>query len=72
MEVLHEGEELVFLYQLIEGATNSSYACHIAALAGLPAEITNRGSEVCALQLSASGPRNYSKGNNSNTVYRER
>ncbi|KAL3869764.1 hypothetical protein ACJMK2_042401 [Sinanodonta woodiana] len=46
LESLHSGEELVFLYQLVEGYTSSSYASHIAALAGLPKEIVQRGSAV--------------------------
>ena len=47
MEFLRDGEELVFLYQLTEGGTNSSYACHIAAQADLPPEIVSRAKEVC-------------------------
>ncbi len=38
--------ELVFLYQLKEGSTNTSYACHIATIAGIPKEIVTRGNEV--------------------------
>ena len=49
MEFLRDGEDLVFLYQLIEGATDSSYACHIAAQADLPPEIVCRGKEVSYL-----------------------
>ena len=47
MEFLRDGEELVFLYQLTEGGTNSSYACYIAAQADLPPEIVSRAKEVC-------------------------
>ena len=46
MEVMHEGEELIFLYQLIDGHASSSFACHVAALAGLPEELIKRASEV--------------------------
>ncbi|KAL5016536.1 hypothetical protein ScPMuIL_006125 [Solemya velum] len=49
METLHDGEELVFLYQLVEGHTNSSYASHIASQVGLPREIIKRGIEVSDL-----------------------
>ncbi|WAR24393.1 MSH5-like protein, partial [Mya arenaria] len=42
LESLHNGEELVFLYQLVEGHTSSSYACHVAAKAGLPPAIIRR------------------------------
>ena len=46
MEVLHEQNELVFLYQLIEGSTQSSYACHVASSAGLPDRMLARAAEV--------------------------
>ena len=46
MEVLQEGDELVFLYQLTEGSTDSSLACQVAALTGTPHEIVSRGAEV--------------------------
>jgi hypothetical protein len=46
LETLHNGEELVFLYQLVEGHTSSSYACHVATQAGLPSTIVKRGTEV--------------------------
>ena len=46
MEVLHNGPELVFLYQLVNGSTSSSYACHIASLAGVPEVIVKRGREA--------------------------
>ena len=46
MEVLQDGEELVFLYQLVEGKTDTSYACHIAAMMGLAPELVQRGAKV--------------------------
>ena len=46
METVHDGEELLFLYHLIEGHVKSSYASHIALQAGLPQEIVKRGTEV--------------------------
>ncbi|KAL4235524.1 MutS protein 5 [Mactra antiquata] len=49
LETLHNGEELVFLYQLIEGHTSSSYACHVASQAGLPDHIVKRGIQVSEL-----------------------
>ncbi|XP_060592976.1 mutS protein homolog 5-like [Ruditapes philippinarum] len=49
LETLHNGEELVFLYQLVEGHTSSSYACHVATQAGLPSTIVKRGTEVSQL-----------------------
>ncbi|KAK2556631.1 MutS protein-like protein 5 [Acropora cervicornis] len=35
MQVIQEDEELVFLYQLVDGQADSSFACHIASLAGV-------------------------------------
>ena len=46
MEVLQDGEELVFLYQLEPGKTDTSYACHIAAMMGLAPELVQRGAKV--------------------------
>ncbi len=46
MEVMHEGKELVFLYQLIDGSTCSSFACHVARSAGLPEAIIVRGRQA--------------------------
>ena len=47
MEVLEEADELVFLYHLVDGKSDTSHACHIAASVGLPKEIVRRGAEVC-------------------------
>ncbi|XP_013398574.1 mutS protein homolog 5 [Lingula anatina] len=49
MDIVQNETELVFLYQLIDGSTNCSQACHIAAQAGLPKEIVSRGLEVSEL-----------------------
>ncbi|XP_078658061.1 mutS protein homolog 5-like isoform X1 [Branchiostoma floridae x Branchiostoma belcheri] len=49
METLQDGEQLVFLYQLVEGVADSSYACTIAAQVGLPSELISRGAEVSEL-----------------------
>ena len=46
MEVMHDGSELIFLYQLIDGSTNYSYACQIADNEGLPTKIVKRGTQV--------------------------
>ena len=47
MQVIQEDEELVFLYQLVDGQADSSFACHIASLAGLPNELIKRAYQVC-------------------------
>ncbi|KAK6178854.1 hypothetical protein SNE40_011344 [Patella caerulea] len=49
LDTLHNGEDLVFLYQIVEGHTSSSYASHVAAKVGLPQEIVKRGIEVSDL-----------------------
>ena len=46
METIQDGNELVFLYQLIPGHSDTSHACHIATLAGLPKEVVERGAQV--------------------------
>ncbi|CAL1542302.1 unnamed protein product [Lymnaea stagnalis] len=46
--VMNEGQ-LVFLYQIKEGHTSSSYACNIAAQVGMPASVIQRGNEVSSL-----------------------
>ena len=51
LETLNNGEELVFLYQLTEGHTSSSFACHIAAQVGLPQEVVQRGIQVGGLDF---------------------
>ncbi|XP_028412976.1 mutS protein homolog 5-like isoform X1 [Dendronephthya gigantea] len=49
METMQNGDELVFLYQLVDGYTNTSYACHIAALAGISSDLVQRGHEILDL-----------------------
>jgi DNA mismatch repair protein MSH5 len=46
MEVMHHNDDLVFLHQLKDGHTSSSYASHIAAVANVPTELIKRGHEV--------------------------
>ncbi|XP_051921783.1 mutS protein homolog 5 isoform X2 [Hippocampus zosterae] len=49
LETAIDGDELVFLHQLKEGICQSSYAANVARLAGLPANIVQRGMEVSEL-----------------------
>ncbi|XP_046851108.1 mutS protein homolog 5-like [Xenia sp. Carnegie-2017] len=49
METMENGDELVFLYQLVDGYTKTSYACHIATLAGLPKHLVKRSYEILDL-----------------------
>ena len=43
-----EGRELVFLHEIVEGATDRSYGVHVAALAGLPRAVVARARELLA------------------------
>ena len=47
MQVMEENEDIAFLYHLVEGYAESSLACHIASLAGLPDELVERAHQVC-------------------------
>lgn len=46
MEVMVENDELIYLYQLIDGSTNTSCALNTAAAAGLPESLLQRAAEV--------------------------
>lgn len=49
MQVMEEDEDIAFLYHLIDGYAESSLACHIASLAGLPDELLKRAQQVTEL-----------------------
>lgn len=49
METHQDGEELIFFYQIKQGMSTVSHAANIAALAGMPAKIIERGVEVSEL-----------------------
>ena len=51
VEVKEWRDEIVFLYRVVPGAADRSYGIHVAKLAGLPAPVLARASEV----LSAAG-----------------
>ncbi|RLG11989.1 DNA mismatch repair protein MutS, partial [Candidatus Pacearchaeota archaeon] len=40
------GEEIIFLYKVIEGATNESYGIEVAKLAGIPQKVIDRAKEI--------------------------
>lgn len=40
------GQEIVFLYKLVEGGTDQSYGIHVAKLAGMPIEVVERAKEI--------------------------
>ncbi|XP_070595843.1 mutS protein homolog 5 [Erythrolamprus reginae] len=49
MDTHQDGDELVFFYQIKEGISTVSHAANIAALAGMPSKIIDRGVEVSEL-----------------------
>ena len=53
--VTHEGDEIVFLHQLIEGGASKSYGIQVAQLAGLPTAVTERAKSVLATLEEQSG-----------------
>ena len=46
MDTMMDGEEVVFLHQLVDGITGKSHALHVATTAGLPAEVVQRSLQV--------------------------
>ena len=52
LDIQMNGQEIVYLYQLKEGHRNSSYACNIADLVGVPDSIIHRGKEVNGCKLN--------------------
>jgi len=52
------GGEIVFLHRIEEGAESSSYGVHVARLAGLPRQVTDRAGEILA-RLEADGVKDF-------------
>ncbi len=48
LEVLDEGEKIVFLRKIKEGASENSYGIHVASLAGVPKSVIFRAEEILA------------------------
>ena len=44
--VREEGEQVVFLHRVVEGASDRSYGIHVAQLAGVPREVTHRAAQL--------------------------
>jgi DNA mismatch repair protein MutS len=56
MDVLEEGDRVVFLRQVVPGSADRSYGIHVAELAGIPKAIVRRATEVLLeLESSATG-----------------
>jgi DNA mismatch repair protein MutS len=54
MDVLEEGDRVVFLHRVVEGSADRSYGIHVARLAGIPRPVTTRAQEI--LSDLESGP----------------
>jgi DNA mismatch repair protein MutS len=44
--VAEEGDDVVFLHQIVPGGADRSYGIHVAQLAGLPRDVINRANEI--------------------------
>ncbi len=56
MDVLEEGDRVVFLRQVVPGSADRSYGIHVAELAGIPKAIVRRATEVLLeLESGATG-----------------
>jgi hypothetical protein len=52
------GGEIVFLHRIEEGAESSSYGVHVARLAGLPPQVTDRAGEILS-RLESEGVKDF-------------
>ncbi len=52
------GGEIVFLHRIEQGAESSSYGVHVARLAGLPRQVTDRASDILT-RLEAEGVKDF-------------
>lgn len=48
VSVKEEGEEVIFLRKIIDGATDRSYGVHVAKLAGIPKSVVKRANKILA------------------------
>jgi DNA mismatch repair protein MutS len=46
MDVLEEGDEVVFLRKVVPGGADKSYGIYVAELAGLPREVVRRARQI--------------------------
>ena len=57
MDVLEQGDQVVFLRQVVRGGADRSYGIHVAQLAGIPPAIVRRAREILdELELGNIGP----------------
>jgi DNA mismatch repair protein MutS len=57
VDVLEEGDEVVFLHRVVPGGADRSYGIHVARLAGMPRSVVRRAGEILQdlEQMSANG-----------------
>jgi DNA mismatch repair protein MutS len=56
MDVLEDGERVVFLRKVVPGNADKSYGIHVARLAGIPKAVSRRAEEILAeLESSEAG-----------------
>jgi len=48
MDVLEEGDQVIFLHRVVRGGADKSYGIHVAQLAGLPQAVVRRAREILA------------------------
>jgi DNA mismatch repair protein MutS len=56
MDVLEEGDRVVFLRRVVPGGADRSYGIHVAGLAGMPRAVVRRAGEILA-DLEGGGER---------------
>ncbi len=56
LTVSEEGEQVVFLKRVVEGPSNNSYGIHVARLAGVPATVIARATEILEFLLGREEP----------------
>lgn len=61
MDVLEEGDRIVFLHRVVPGAADRSYGIHVAELAGIPKAVTRRAREVLTQLESGSATESRSR-----------
>ncbi len=57
MDILEEGDRVVFLHRVVPGGADRSYGIHVAQLAGIPVPVLRRAREILRLLESNGGPR---------------
>lgn len=66
--VTHEGDDIIFLHQLVEGGASKSYGIQVAQLAGLPVAVTERAKLVLQRLEEQGGERPSPTGRSSKVV----